>query len=489
MGMPVQLAEFVEAQSEWDGRGWFPPGPQLAVCLSGDRDRLGGLSDPELLEVAAAARRQTAWAQARELAAIAELAHRRERAERDGDPDYRVLSAFESTTEEVAAALTVTGNAAATLMHLSGRLSTDLPGTRRALETGRIDLSKARVICDLTDRMPDGVAGRVEQAVLDGASDQTTGQLRRKVNRIVERLAPAAVEDRRASTVKNRRLEVWETPSGTSNLALLDLAATDAHAIYNKISAAAHGLKGDGDSRPLNQIRADLAKELLHGAPLPDAVRTLLAQAGQPADGGETCDAPTRRMPSNHRSEGAAQPDLGAPAAPAGVPALVGDGDGLRGEAGVIEALAALIDGRLTAVAERARRAGRLDALPLHTARALDEMTGRIAELRDAVCPGSGPDRHGHPGHRPPAAVRREVEARHATCVFPTCNNPSGRCDLDHTVPWRPGVTCACNLALLCRRHHRTKQTPGWRLTQPWPGLLVWLTPSGRWHITLPDRR
>ena len=102
---------------EWEDRAWFPPGPKLAVCLSGGFD---GLGDAELLELAAAARRQTSWAQARELAAIAELSHRRTTAaEQDGDdadPGHRTLSAHESVVEEVAAALTLTGNSAAALV-------------------------------------------------------------------------------------------------------------------------------------------------------------------------------------------------------------------------------------------------------------------------------------------------------------------------------------------------------------------------------------
>ncbi|NED55959.1 DUF222 domain-containing protein, partial [Micromonospora aurantiaca] len=98
-----------------------------------------------------AARRQTSWAQARELAAIAELSRRRTDAETAGDPDYRILSAHDSVTEEVAAALTITGNAAATLVHLSERLTGPLADTAAALEAGRIDMARARVICDVTD--------------------------------------------------------------------------------------------------------------------------------------------------------------------------------------------------------------------------------------------------------------------------------------------------------------------------------------------------
>ncbi|MGH3389504.1 MAG: HNH endonuclease, partial [Actinomadura sp.] len=59
--------------------------------------------------------------------------------------------------------------------------------------------------------------------------------------------------------------------------------------------------------------------------------------------------------------------------------------------------------------------------------------------------------------------------------------------DLDHTVPFhRGGPTCPCNLAPLCRGHHLLKQHPDWTLTQIWPGALLWITPTGHWHLTGP---
>jgi hypothetical protein len=40
----------------------------------------------------------------------------------------------------------------------------------------------------------------------------------------------------------------------------------------------------------------------------------------------------------------------------------------------------------------------------------------------------------------------------------------------------------------LCRTHHRiVKQHPQWTLAQPWPGLLIWVTPAGTWHIVQPE--
>ena len=37
-----------------------------------------------------------------------------------------------------------------------------------------------------------------------------------------------------------------------------------------------------------------------------------------------------------------------------------------------------------------------------------------------------------------------------------------------------------------CRRHHRVKQAPGWKLNQPEPGVMSWTTPSGRSYTTTP---
>lgn len=101
-----------------------------------------------------------------------------------------MLSAGESLIEEIAAALTVTGNAAATLMHTACRLASVLPSTRAALEQGQIDLLKARVFCDATDGLPDAATAQIEAALLTHASHRTTGQLRRRAKVLARRLAP-----------------------------------------------------------------------------------------------------------------------------------------------------------------------------------------------------------------------------------------------------------------------------------------------------------
>jgi hypothetical protein len=135
---------------------------------------------------------------------------------------------------------------------------------------------------------------------------------------------------------------------------------------------------------------------------------------------------------------------------------------------------------------------GRLDGLTLLTTQAAQAMADGLQKTKSTWCQTSGPnpDRHGHGGYRIPAAMRRLIEHRHATCVFPTCNARSTRCDADHTRPYdKGGITCRCNLAPLCRRHHKLKQHRRWRLLQLWPGLLIWITPAGTWHIITPEPR
>jgi hypothetical protein len=103
------------------------------------------------------------------------------------------------------------------------------------------------------------------------------------------------------------------------------------------------------------------------------------------------------------------------------------------------------------------------------------------------IARGSCDHAHAEPGYKPSRRLRHLVAARNARCAAPGCGRPAARCDLDHTVPWdQGGLTCECDLAPLCRHHHRCKQAEGWRLEQPEPGVLVWRTPAGRSYVTTP---
>jgi hypothetical protein len=93
------------------------------------------------------------------------------------------------------------------------------------------------------------------------------------------------------------------------------------------------------------------------------------------------------------------------------------------------------------------------------------------------------------PQYRPSRTLRHLVMARSTRCAAPGCSSPATACDQDHTREWDDGgLTCECNLAPLCRRHHQIKQAQGWTLEQPEPGVLVWTTPAGLTRVTTPTR-
>ena len=92
-------------------------------------------------------------------------------------------------------------------------------------------------------------------------------------------------------------------------------------------------------------------------------------------------------------------------------------------------------------------------ARPSQWCMTLIDDTGRVVE-------------HVRTRHDPTQAMRNYVNARDRHCRFPGCLVTAIRCDNDHTTAWETGgATCPCNMAPLCRRHHRLKQAQGFNLT------------------------
>ncbi|MPV48645.1 hypothetical protein GCG21_01180 [Pseudactinotalea sp. HY160] len=99
--------------------------------------------------------------------------------------------------------------------------------------------------------------------------------------------------------------------------------------------------------------------------------------------------------------------------------------------------------------------------------------------------------------------IKDHLHLRDRTCVFPNCARPARACDADHIDPWKTdaqgdpvgGPTCTCNLASLCRRHHRwkTHNHPGqpqgrgsWSYVMLGPGTYYWTGPMGLRFLRTP---
>jgi Domain of unknown function (DUF222) len=175
------------------------PGPRLAALADEAWEAgLGGLGDDELIGLLRAARRLASRAAALELAVVADLAgRRRARPDHHDGPDPG-----EHVDAEVAAALTLTPHAAATLQDLALGLAR-LTCVQKALAAGRIDLPRAAVIVAETSALSDKGAVAVATAIIRAASSMTTGQLRAELQRLVIFLDPAAALRRKEAASKH----------------------------------------------------------------------------------------------------------------------------------------------------------------------------------------------------------------------------------------------------------------------------------------------
>jgi hypothetical protein len=488
------------------------PGVSLAGFADETHRRLTDVDDDALIGVLHGWRRLAAWAQARELATITELARRRPAAGAPSAPPGQLPARMsEFIADEVALALTLTVRSADAKLALALGLA-DRPATFSALETGRIDLRRAKIIVEGVSTLDAEHAGAVEAAVLPRAPGLTTGQLGAAVARAVLAVDPQAARQRREDAEKSARVDCWPEPYGTASLAGWHLPSAQALAADKRLCQISAGWKKQGAEGETDLLRARAYLALLLGLPIDAPPADLLPPAASPASGDPGPD-PARLDAARDPCDSANLPNALRRSSPGGgLPPLAGTVNltvplttllGLNQTPGQAAGFGPLDadTARTLACAAAGHRATRWQitvTAPDGTALAHGTAARRraqnpgggwwtVAVTVEPVATGSCDHRHCEPGYRPSPALQRLIRARSSTCTAPGCRRPATACDLDHTRGYDDdGWTCECNLAPLCRRHHRAKQAHGWRLTQPQPGVLIWTTPSGRVYSTQP---
>src|SRR6266571_2258146 len=223
-------------------------------------DGLAVLPDAALVGLLRASRRLSAWQSGVELAAVAELDHRRLR--QSSRPGWSRVS--EHVAAELAAALVLTGRTADGLLGLARDLDR-LPAVRRALLAGRIDRARAAVFAAELAALGDCAANAAAAAFLVEAPELTTGQLRAALRTLVHCIDPAAVRRRMTKARDDARVETWQEGSGNVALAGRELDPADAIAADRRITAIARALHAAGAPGTLDQLRAAVYSALLAG--------------------------------------------------------------------------------------------------------------------------------------------------------------------------------------------------------------------------------
>jgi hypothetical protein len=518
------------------------PGPLLATVVhtvtGDDGAGLSGCSDDQLMGIISAGRRMESRAAWTVMAAIREFAARHP----GSSPED------EFAADELAAELHMSQQSAAGQMDFATDVARRLPKTFAALAAGQIHPVHLRIIDEATRILDDADAARADVFLAGAALGMTYGELRYAARKLVLKLDPDAARKQKEAARREAHVRRFQEESGNAGMVARELPSDEVLASWQHVEQRALDLRAAGVPGSLQDLRVRAYLDLLQerdsrAAPVPAGPVPAGPVPADPVPAGDPDQPPPDTGPDQP------PPDSDPPGAPGTGPDGPGGNSGPGGNGGpggpgpaprpapdAGPSLAALVTITIPLTTWQGRSdapgdAGGYGILDGDDARDLAAAAARHPRTRwcitalnpdgtaaaHACLPGRHPPRgtgppstgppgilstpltpitrgpcdhaHGQVGYHPTRTLVHLVRARNATCTAPGCSRPAIRCDLDHTTAWdKSGRTCECNLAPLCRHHHRCKQAEGWRLAQPEPGVLRWRTPAGRSYATTPTR-
>jgi Domain of unknown function (DUF222) len=520
------------------------PGPLLAALTERAASSPGSLTDNELIGVLQAGRRMANLAAYQQTVVIAEFARRRQAVLKAAQSAGLGVGCRdgEFPGEELAMELVDTAAYAGARIDTAVELTARLPRTLAGMADGGIDLDRACTIASRTRVMTDEDAAYADEVLATAAPGLRPDQLARKAAALELKLAPEAVKARKELARQlDQRVEARREESGNASLAGRELGTADVVASKAYIDAIAVKLRNSGCVEGgLGRLRALALLDLTQGRDPLDRIRP--QQTTDPADAPEPAASPSGDPLgdadpidwNNGDDELDDSPRRGPvrPVDPVPLPAVInllvpagtlfgwGTAPAQAAGWGLLDAeeTRALVQAAAqhprtrwcftltapdgTAIAH-ACATGRHPWKPPDPASSQTEHKpgglpppGQAAQLADLlrsfnvtfepIARDTCDHRHAEDRYVPSRKLKHLLRARNQTCTAPACNAQALYCDIDHTVPYPDGPTCECNTNPKCRRHHRTKQAPGWKTTQPNPDTTAWTTPSGRTRTTAP---
>jgi hypothetical protein len=454
-----------------------------------------GVADGGVVAAVEEATRQAAAAEARRLAAVAELVWRRVG---DDDPDDpRQLWAcdpWDSAAAEVAAAMNISARRAAGQMRIAATLREHLPLLAGLFAAGCLSVRVVSAITWRTRLITDDQVWAALDRALSRRAQQWGPLAEEKLIAAVDALVfgfdpDAVIASTQEAKTRDFTIGYVDDEAGLASV-WGTLLSTDAAVLTKRVDAIAATVCPD-DPRSAGERRADalgaLANDNHHLACLCTSPRCP-ARAAQPAPKSSVVvDVYTDQSAvdaAQATPPGGAPPPAPAPPLPASVPAASAPAAPAAPAASAASAPAPAASAAPAASYVGTALLSGTEVMPTSL---LAHLLANGATLRPLKRPEAEPESR----YRPSAKLARFVRGRDLTCRFPGCTAPAQICDIDHVIPYPAGVTHPSNLVCLCRKHHHLKTfwAGDWNLNLSPDGAAVWTAPTGRTYTTYPGCR
>lgn len=405
-----------------------------------DRELLLGGRDEVIAENRASAQR---WAR------LVEFFHRRQRehpANKQRSPHF-ALTARQETVVEVGELWGVSETWLRKQLNVALCLADHFPGLWQLCLEGSLDAYRATVVADAARHNLDHpeeharfarritVFLRRHLRAVDGVDGSellvtcTRRQLANKIAYELRLLRQGDAEQRFRKKYADRQVTGRDDEDGMSWLSI-NHTTDQVQLARHRLTIAAKQKRAAGDERTLDQLRADLALDLLTG-----------------------------------RADGVPAPAYARPIVNVTVP--IQTLMGLSDAPGVLS-------GGTVVPAGLARMIAARPGSTWH--RMLTDPAGRMVELSTT-------------SYRPTKPIWSWVVAEHRSCYRPGCDAPASEIELDHRVRWPEGPTDVDNLWPGCKADHKAKHAPNFRIEQTPEGGYVLRTPTGFRHPIEPAQQ
>lgn len=352
------------------------------------------------------------------------------------------------------------------------QLVEEYPTLLAARETAAITRQHVALVVEVGTALPPEARAEFDRLATERCLNDSANRVRASVMMLAERMHPRTIEERHQHAREGRAVRIRTLSDGMSEVCA-PVPTVIAVGIDDRLTQMGRLII---DSRPSKSAGARSAE---------------LGAAASGAEQGEQRDGESNVFTGDTRTMDQIRADLFAQLLLAGSPVVdpqAGDGPGPLGaiRAKVQVVVPALTLARTGDIDTTVGPADLVGHSPIDPDTARELAAGATWWERLVTHPVSGAVLAAD-GYARPADLDRWLRARDQHCRPIGCRIPAISCEVDHNLDYaKGGKTEHTNLCHFCQRHHSMKQFTAWQVQQLDGGVIQFTSPTGRVYTDHP---